>query len=44
MPNIHTTLYLSDKDYKEKYLPKKTEILQLMRDTVRKELGIEQKR
>ena len=40
MPNISTTLYLSDDDYNTKYLPRKKEILEVMRDAVREELGI----
>ncbi len=44
MPNISTTLYLSDEDYNEKFLPRKTEILNIMRSAVRKELGVEKKR
>ena len=44
MPNIATTLYLSDKDYKEKYLPRKNEILDKMRNFIREELGIENKK
>lgn len=44
MPNINTTLYLSDEDYNEKYLPRKQEILGKMREVIRDELGIEKKR
>jgi len=44
MPNINTTLYLSDEDYNEKFLPRKAEILEKMRVEVRKELGIVKKR
>lgn len=44
MPNISTTLYLSDKDYEEKFIPRKTEILEKMRQVVREELGITKKR
>jgi len=43
MPNISTTLYLSDKDYNERYLPRKKEILEKMRKYIRQELGIEKK-
>ena len=44
MPNISTTLYLSDEDYKAKFLPRKLEVLEFMREAVRKELGITKKR
>ena len=44
MPNVNTTLYLSDDDYNEKYLPRKKEILEKMRKFIREELGIEKKR
>jgi hypothetical protein len=40
MPNITTTLYLSDEVYNEKFLPRKKEILDKMRATIREELGI----
>ena len=40
MPNIQPTLYLSDEDYNEKYLPRKKEILNKMRNNIRKQLGI----
>lgn len=43
MPNVATTIYLSDEDYNEKFIPRKTEILQKMRDYVREELGIVKK-
>jgi len=43
MPNINTTLYLSDDDYNKKYIPRKREILDKMRVFIRKELGIESK-
>lgn len=39
MPTVNTTLYLSDKDYVN-YLERKDEILDKMRDFIRKELGI----
>lgn len=38
MPNIATTVYISDKDYAEKFLPRKKEILEKMRTVIRKEL------
>jgi|AntAceMinimDraft_16_1070373.scaffolds.fasta_scaffold612716_1 hypothetical protein len=41
MPNITTTLYLSDEVYKSKFLPRKTEILDKMRISIREELGVE---
>jgi len=44
MPNVNTTLYLSDDDYNEKYLPRKKDILEKMRKFIREELGIEKKR
>ena len=44
MPNINTTLYLSDEDYNDKYLPKKKEILEKMRAFIRKELGVQKVR
>ncbi len=44
MPNVNTTLYLSDDDYNEKYLPRKKEILEKMRIFIREELGIAKKR
>jgi len=40
MPNVTTTLYLSDEVYNEKFLPKKKEILNEMREHIRKQLGI----
>jgi hypothetical protein len=40
MPNITTTLYLSDEDYNDKFMPRKKEILNRMREVVRKELGV----
>jgi hypothetical protein len=40
MPNVTTTLYLSDEVYNEKFLPRKKEILDSMREYIRKELGI----
>jgi hypothetical protein len=40
MPNITTTMYLSDEDYNEKFLPRKKEILDKMRSIIRKELNI----
>ena len=43
MPNINTTMYLSDEDY-AKFLDRKTEVLDLMREAVRKELGIKKKK
>jgi len=42
MPNINTTMYLADADY-DKYITRKKEILNKMRDYIRKELGVEQK-
>jgi len=44
MPNVTTTLYLSDEDYNEKYLPRKKEILDKMRKFIRDELGIEKQK
>lgn len=41
MPNITTTLYLNDEDYKEKFLPNKEEILSKMRRKVCEELDID---
>ena len=41
MPNITTTLYLSDEVYQSKFLPRKKEILDKMRTSIREELGIE---
>jgi len=40
MPNITTTVYLSDEDYNEKFLPRKQEILNDMRNHIREKLGI----
>jgi hypothetical protein len=40
MPNVNTTLYLSDEDYHDKFLPRKKEILEQMRKSVREQLGI----
>ena len=39
MPNISTTLYVSDDVYEKKYLPHKDSILKMMREEVRKELS-----
>lgn len=39
MPTVNTTLYLSDIDY-VKYLERKDEILDKMREFIRQELGI----
>lgn len=44
MPNVTTTLYLSDEVYNNKFMPRKKEILKKMRAEVRKELGIEKTR
>ena len=44
MPNVTTTLYLSDEAYNEKFLPRKKEILNNMREHIRKQLGIKKKR
>ena len=41
MPNINTTLYLSDDDYNKKFLPKKKEVLEKMRNFIREELKID---
>lgn len=43
MPTVTTTLYLSDEDYNEKYLPKKQEVLNKMRIFIRNYLGIKKK-
>lgn len=40
MPNISTTLYVSDDVYKNKFMPRKKQVLRAMREAVRKELGI----
>lgn len=40
MPNITTTLYVSDEDYVNKYEPNKDKILKRMRDIMREEMGI----
>jgi len=40
MPNITTTLYLSEECYNEEYLPRKKEICNKMRNIIRKELGL----
>jgi len=44
MPNITTTLYISDDVYNKKFLPRKSEILNKMRNEIRKELGLETKK
>lgn len=41
MPNVSTTVYLSDDDYVNKFKPRKKEIMQKMRDFIRAELDIE---
>ena len=43
MPNITTTLYVSDEDYVEKYEPNKQKIVQRMREIMREEMGISKK-
>ena len=40
MPNVTTTLYLSDEVYNEKFLPRKKEVLDKMRANIREELGV----
>ena len=44
MPNITTTLYLSDEDYVDKYEPNKSKILKRMREIMRAEMGITTKK
>ena len=43
MPNVTTTLYLSDEDFNEKFMPRKKEILSKMREAIRKELKVNDK-
>ena len=43
MPNVNTSMYLSDEDYNEKFMPRKKEILNKMREFIRKELDIVKK-
>ena len=43
MPNITTSMYMTDEEYSEYFLPNKKRILQVMRETVRKELGLRQR-
>lgn len=38
MPNINTTMYVTDEEYTNYFMPQKKEILKLMRETVRKEM------
>jgi len=38
MPNVNSTLYISDEDYINKFLPNKKEILGRMREIIRAEI------
>ena len=40
MPNVTTTLYLSDEVYNKDFLPKKKEIMEKMRSHIRDQLGV----
>lgn len=39
MPNISTTLYVSDDVFKNKYMPRKKAIMSKMREYIKKELN-----
>lgn len=40
MPNATITLYVSDEDYINKFIPQKKKVYKMMRDKVREEMGI----